>query len=306
MAATPANAQRASSSDGLERLAEAMRPSVETGALAGVVPVIVVRATPAFEETRAWFPGAAVSTLVDVFGAGNLRACEACMSPRVHAEDGRLEHDSVDLTVEEIVGFDVALRGQAAPARAAVWLDETPGGVAVRVVSLQTSQILFAGNYDGALREQKRTGRNFTLTEDVERRLRGDSLTHLFIDAALYPGQHFSLDVVDQFGDRNLDLAGVTLSAFDPVLGFGAVYYRMIPEAFNLTLGAQVVASIPTAAAAGLGLEADLLDPLLTGVLVVRWPIPSTSYGLLLAASTNGNVGLGVTLMNFGLLPVLP
>ena len=92
----------------------------------------------------------------------------------------------------------------------------------MRVVSLRTGQILYAANIDGRLREQQRTAKNFTFTDDLERRLRGESLTHVWVDLGLFPGQHVSLDVVDQFGDRNLDLAGITFSAFDPIVGVGA------------------------------------------------------------------------------------
>jgi len=307
LAAGPALAQRTTTADAFERMKEALSPVVGNGALEGVLPVILVGATPAYEETRAWFPTAAVAALAEVFGAQNIRACEACMSPRLSIEDGRLEHNSVTVAIDEIVAIDSKARGAGAPARAAIWVEETPDGIAVRIISLENSQILFAKNLDGQLREEVRTGQNFSFSDDVARRIRGDSLTHVFIDAALYPGQHISLDVVDQFGDRNLDMAGVTFSAFDPVVGIGAVYYRVIPEAFNLTLGAQVVGSIPTIAASAISGEiTDVLDPPITGVLVARMPIPQTSYAVLLTASTNGQFGVGVSLLNASFLPVLP
>jgi hypothetical protein len=304
----PATAQRNTTSDAFERLKEAMRPVVDDGVLQGVLPVMVVGATPAFEDTRAWFPTAAVVALVDVFGPQNLRACEACMSPRLSVQNGRMEHNSVAVSVDEVVAIDLQNRGPGAPARAAVWLDETTDGVAIRVISLENSQILYARNFDGRLQEESRTARNLSITDDLQRRLRGDSLTHIFIDAAVYPGQHFSADVVDQFGDKNLDMAGITFSLYDPVVGVGAVYYRAIPEAFNLTVGAQIVASIPTIAAQSvLGNDTgDLLDPPVTGVLVARLPLFQTSYAVLLTASTNGRIGVGLTLLNFSFLPVLP
>ncbi|MDP2345290.1 MAG: hypothetical protein Q8O67_30380 [Deltaproteobacteria bacterium] len=307
VASVPALGQRNTTTDAFERMKEALRPVVDDGVLQGVLPIMVVGAAPAFEDTRAWFPTAAVVAMVDVFGGQNLRACEACMSPRVSVQNGRMEHNSVAVSVDEIVAIDLQNRGAGAPARAAVWLDETTDGVALRIISLENSQILYARNFDGQLKEEGRTARNFSITADLQRRLRGDSLTHIFVDAALYPGQHFSLDVVDQFGDRNLDMAGITFSLYDPVVGVGAVYYRAIPEAFNLTLGAQLVASIPTIAATSIiGEDAELLDPPLTGVLVARMPLWDSSYAILLTASTNGRVGVGLTLLNFSFLPVLP
>ena len=305
-ATASARAQREASVAALERMAEALEPAVNGGALDGVAPIILVGARPAFEATRSWFPTAAVVSFADAIGRGKLRACEACMQPRVQAEGGAFVYSSGAMSIAEIVATDTDTRGAGAPAAAAAWIDETDDGVAIRLVSLRTGQILFAQNIDGRLQEQMRSAQTFTFTDDVERRLRGESLTHVWLDLALVPGQHVSLDVVDQFGDKNLDMAGITVSALDPIVGVGGVYYRVIPEAFNLTIGAQAVVSVPTAAVAALGLDGDLLDPLVTGVVVVRWPIPETAYGVLLTASTNGQFGLGITLMNINFLPVLP
>ena len=306
LASTSAFAQRAATTDALERVGEVLQPAIQDGSLQGLSPVMVVGARPAFEATQAWFPTAAIVALADAFGRTNLRACEACMQPRVNVADGRLEYSSMAISLEEIIAIDTNTRGQSAPARAAVWLDETDDGVSIRIVSLSTGQILFAQNLDGALREVKATAQTFNFNDDVQRRLRGESLTHIFIDVALFPGQHVSMDIVDQFGDRNLNMAGLTLSAFDPIIGVGGCYHRVIPEAWNLSVGGQVIASVPTAAGNAFGVTGQLLDPLLTGVLIVRWPIPQTAFAVLGTASTNGKFGLGITLMNFSLLPVLP
>ena len=306
LAAPAARAQRASTAEALERMQEGLAADMESGALANMSPILLVGARPAFQETRAWFPTAATVALANAVGRANLRACEACLQPRVYSVDGVLEYNTGALGLEEINALDANTRGAGAPARAAAWIDETDAGVAVRIISLSTGAVLFARNFDENLRELSRSAEVFSFTDNVERRLRGESLTHIFFDAALYPGQHFSLDVIDQFGDRNLDMAGITMSAWDPLMGIGAVYYRVIPEAFNLTVGVQGILSLPTAATTALGFDGELVDPLLTGVLVLRWPIPTTSYAVLATASTNGQVGIGVTLMNFSLLPVLP
>ncbi len=306
LASSSSRAQRAETSEALERLRDVLEPVVQDGILTGVSPIIVVSARPAFESTRAWFPTAAVVALGDAVGRANLRACEACMNPRASMRDGAFVYASGTLSLAEIVAIDTDMRGAAAPAMAAAWIDETDGGVSLRIISLSTGRILFAENLDGQLKARERTARTFRFTDDMERRLRGESLTHVAIDIGLLPGQHVSLDILDQFGDRNLDLAGVSVSAVDPFLGVGGAYYRVIPEAFNLTVGAQALVAIPTAAGNALGLEGELIDPLLTGVLVVRWPIPNSGFGVLATASTNGTLTLGVSLLNVSFLPVLP
>ncbi len=306
---TAALAQRDTSREALARLEETLTQRLEVGgfALKDVTPAIVVSVAPAFEESRAWYPTAALQSLVRVFGSASLRSCEACMAPRLFVEQGKLEQFTTTLGAEEIIRLDENARGTAAPARVAIWLDETPEGVSLRIIELSNSRIVLAENFDPSLIEMTRTRRNFTLTQELERRARGDSLTHTFLDVTLYPGQHVSLDWAEQWGDSNANLAGVSLSAYDPVIGVGGAYYRIIPNALNLAVGGKVLLSVPTAVASGISGEAvDVLDPMLTAVFVARLPIASSNYGITFTASTNGNIGLGFSLMNITALPILP
>jgi hypothetical protein len=301
--------QRETTRDALSRVEETLTLKLERGGLAGkdVLPLMVVSVTPAFEETRAWYPNAALRTLIQVFGAAGLRACEACMAPRLSVEEGRLIQQSTAPTADELIRIDQGVRGTAAPARAAIYLDETVEGVTVRIIDLRNSRILLAENFDPSLREMTRTRRNFTLSEELDRRSRGDSLSHTFFDVTMYPGLHISGDWTEQWGNGNANLSGVTLALFDPVMGVGGVYYRVIPSAMNIMVGGKLIMSVPTALVQGItGESIDLLDPLLTGVFVARLPIGSSNYGVSLTASTNGQVGLGFSLMNLTSLPFLP
>lgn len=306
---TVAVAQRDTSREALARVEEVLAGRLREGGntFADVTPALVVSVSPAFEETKAWYPTAALQTLVRVFGAASLRSCEACMAPRLFVEEGRLEQNTAALGTQEIIRLDENARGEAPPARVALWLDETPEGVSLRIIDLRNSRIVLARNFDPSLTEMTRSQRNFSLAEELERRARGDSLTHTFLDVTLYPGQHVSLDFTEQFGHTNANLAGLSLSVYDPLVGVGGAYYRVIPSAFNIMVGAKVLLSVPTAIASGIGGQpTQLIDPLLTGVLVVRMPIASSNYGVTLTASTNGRVGLGVSLMNITFLPFLP
>lgn len=302
-------AQRETTRDALSRLEETFAMRLEDGGFSTeeLIPAIVVSAAPAFEESRAWYPTAALASLVRVFGSSGLRSCEACMAPRLYVEEGRLEQTTTALGVAEIVRLDENNRGKAPPARAAIWLDETPQGVSLKVIDLRNSRIVLAENFDPSLREMARTRKTFSLTRELDRRARGDSITHTFMDATLYPGQHLSFDWTEQWGDSNRNLSGVTLSLFDPVVGVGGAYYRVIPQALNIMIGGKIIMSVPTALVESItGQSVDLLDPLLTGVFVVRVPIGSSNYGISLTASTNGRVGIGFCLMNTSTLPVLP
>jgi hypothetical protein len=302
-------AQRDATREALSRLDETLALRLEESG-AGVrelLPAIVVSVNPAFEETRTWYPAEALATLVRVFGSAGLRACEACMAPRTYVQEGLVEQVTTNLGTPEITRLDETARGSSAPARTAIWLDETTEGVSLRIIDLHNSRILLAENFDAAMTGQARTRRNLALIRELDRRSRGDSITHAFFDVTVYPGQHISTDWVDQWGDTNANLSGFSLSLYDPVLGVGGAYYRIIPSAFNITVGAKVLMSLPTGIISGIaGEDVDLLDPLLTGVFMVRVPIARSNYGLTFSASTNGELGIGFSLMNVSLLPFLP
>jgi hypothetical protein len=305
----PAGAVGEITRESLSRLEETLSMRLEDGGLSRkeLTPAIVVSLDPAFEQTRASYPTAALATLARVFGAGGLRACEACMAPRLYMEEGRVEQITTSVGAAEIVRLDESGRGGAAPARTAVWLDETPQGVSLRIIELHTSRIVLAENFDPSLAEAARSRRNFTMARELDRRARGESLTHTFLDLAVYPGQHLSIDWLEQWGYTNANLSGLSLSFFDPVVGVGAAYYRVVPKALNITVGAKVLMSVPTAIVRSFSQDVgDIIDPLLTAVFVARVPIARSNYAITLTASTNGELGIGFSLMNTSLLPFLP
>ncbi|MFZ9886686.1 MAG: hypothetical protein ACO3JL_04200 [Myxococcota bacterium] len=310
--ASVAHGQRDATVAALERFEERLAPLVEEGALSDITPVLLASAQPAFEETRAWYPTAAAAVVVRLFGDGGVRLCEACMNPEVNAIGQRLELRAGPPSTAELLALDARVRGAGAPARAALFVDETPGGIAIKVVSLENGAVLYAANLDRNLSAQERSGVNHNYSLELDRRLRGDSLTHVLFDGAVYPNQHLSLDVLDQFGDRGQHLAGVTMTAIEPVIGVGASYQYVFQDVLNVSLGGKLAVSVPTAAlnaittAVGSEEPVQLLDPLLTGIFTVRVPIPSTNFAVFAMATTNLRFGVGLTLLNTTLLPVLP
>ncbi|MBK7861835.1 MAG: hypothetical protein IPJ65_25105 [Archangiaceae bacterium] len=306
-----AHAQRESTREALTRLEETLELRLEDGTglhLKDLTPVIIVSVKPAYEETKAWYPTQALNTLVRIFGAASVRSCEACMGPRVYADDGYLEQATGDLTAAEITRLDQNARGKATPARAAVWLDENGEGISLKIVDLKNSRIVLAENFDMNLSDLARTRKNVSLARELDRRARGDGLTHIFVDFVIFPGQHFSMEWDEQWGDSNCNLSGFVVSMFDPVLGFGASYFRIIPQALNLMVGAQVLVSFPNALLQLVpnGGGQMLFDNLFTGVLMARLPIASSNFGVVVSLSTNGRVGVGISLLNFTWLPFLP
>jgi hypothetical protein len=304
-----AAAQLETTREALTRVEETLNNRRIDGVLSkDLMPAIVVSVKPNFEETKNWYPTAALKTLVRLFTASALRSCEACMAPRVYMEQGHLEQNTSDLSIAEIIRLDETIRQTGAPARTAIWLDENEQGVSLRMVSLENGRLILAENFDSKMTEVEQTTKRTNEARELDRRAKGDSLVHTFFDASLYPGQHISLDWSEQWGPDNANISGMSISLFDPVVGLGINYFRVIPQAFNLMVGAKVLISLPTALAAALSndITQQLLNPLLNGVLVVRLPISTSNFGIILTASTNAQFGIGISLLNISLLPFLP
>ncbi len=303
-------AQRDTTRNALSRMEAALSVQInETGALTrkDILPTIVVSAEARYQETTAWYPTEAVGTVVRLWGPSSVRLCEACMAARLRVEPGRFEQNTAALSGPEIAAFDETIRGTAQGARTAIWVDETAQGVSVRILDLKNSRILYAENFDDHPREAKALAKNIALIKEQERRVRGDALSHTFVDVGVLPSQHIGIDWSEQWGDTNANLAGFSLTLLDPIVGVGGSYFRIIPEAFNITVGIKVLVSVPTAIARAVSPDLQgLIDPLLTAALVVRWPIFNSNFGIVGSVSTNGNVSFGVSLLNISFLPVLP
>ncbi|MEQ1565398.1 MAG: hypothetical protein ABMA64_07150 [Myxococcota bacterium] len=292
--------------DALDRLEEVLELRLEDGRLSrdDVLPAIVVQARPRYEETAPWFATRSLEVLQQAFGEGNLRLCEACMAPRGFVGGGELVYQTGPIGLDEVTRLDDGARGPAPAARSAVWIEEYAGGVSVRIVDLRTARVLFAQNIDPLLIENANSQRMYTLSEELERRARGDSLTQAFVDLVVYPGQHVSLDWTEQWGPTNANLSGITLSLVDPVVGVGAVHYRRV-DVLDTLVGAKLIVSVPTALVRIVD-DGDVIDPLLTGVALVRVPFGRSNYGAVASVSTNGAIGIGVSLLNIRLVPVIP
>lgn len=308
----PAFAIVTGTAQSLDRLEETLRAALDEGGLkqADLVPMLVVSSAPHYEESRASFRPAATSTLGKVFPGGTLRVCEACMEAQTRADAGALEIRLGDAGFEEIRAADDRIRGASSPAKSAVWLDETREGVAIRILDLRTGRVLHADNLSPTLAWAARSARSFNLSQDLRRKMRGDSLTHVFFDVGIYPNQMLAFDWTEQWGRANENLTGLSFSFFNPVMGLGPTYLRVFREAMGLGLGGKIMLSVPNALLRSISKTAprNFLDPLLTFTGIARFPFPflDGNYGAMLFASSNGRVGLGISTFNISLLPVLP
>jgi hypothetical protein len=294
------------SQESLRRAEEILNLRLEQGYFksAEVVPALVVSVAPAFEESRKSFQSSALSVLGQVFGAGSLRLCEACDVPQSFATGGKLESRVGTVSLEDLRQIDMASRGEAPPARSAIWLEETHEGVSLRILEIATGRVIYAENVTPLLVWSQRSRKNYDLTKDLERRDRGESLTHSFFDIGIYPTPHLAIDWSEQWGMGNEHLSGITLSFFTPLLGIGPHYARVIPSMFNALLGGKLMLSAPTALVSAVAQRnTTVLDPLATLIAFVRVPIAGTSLGGFFYFASTGKVGIGVSSLQTSFLP---
>ena len=293
--------------DALDRLDEVLELRKEDGALSAerVTPAIVVSTAPRYEASADWFGTRALEVLARHFGNDGLRLCEACMVPRAWVADGNMLYQTGPAGLDEVRRLDDQTRGEALPARTAIWVDEQRGGVGIKIVDLRNGRVLFAQNIDPYLVEERNTFRYISLSEELERRNRRRGLSQGFFDVAVgFPAAHVSMDFTDQWGKRNNQFSGATITVTDPFVGLGAVHYTSI-NFINMMFGGKVAFALPTALARSLTeQDIQLINPLLTVVGVVRVPFGRSNYGGVFTVSTNGQVGVGISLMNISLLPV--
>ena len=309
-----ADAFRESTAEALDRLEEILFVVQEDNAnlLDDALPMLIVDIRPKYELSQGWLDGRVTQLLTRVFPGGEFRDCVACRFPRTYAEPGRLEQRTGPVGVIELRSLDRSLRGNSAAARSGIWLEETARGVSVKIVQLASGRILLAENIDPQRGERAISAQRVERLRELERRNRGEGITHAFVDIGLYPGQHISGDWVEQWGPNNRQLSGLSVSLFDPVLGIGAAHYWVLPFGESV-VGAKLLMSFPTATAEFAASLADededppeLIDPLLNLVAVYRMPIARSNYGVTVTASTNGRVTVGLSLLNTSFLPVLP
>jgi hypothetical protein len=304
-----ARADTATTRDALDRLDEILELRIADGRLdpEQVLPAILVSAEPRYVTSEDWYSVRVIEVLQGAFGTSGLRLCEACMAPRAFVGSGVLQYQSGPVSLDDVVRLDDNTRGQSPAAQSGIWVDETVSGVAVRIVDLQTGRVIFAMNVDPYLVENARSRRNYTMSEELARRARGDGVTQFFGDVAVWPRQHISVDITDQWGKTNANLSGVTISLIDPVIGLGGSHYRVLPLG-NVMVGGKVILSVPTALANSVDPgddPIDVIDPMVTAVGVIRVPFGRSNYGAVMTLSTNGAFGVGISLMNMRFIPVV-
>ncbi len=278
-------------------------------------PMIVVGVFPYSEDTRRELSARGYSVLRRSFRDVTLRICQACMSARVFQKQGRLDYSIGLPPPEDVKRLDEQMRGVSPPARSMVTLTESARGVALEIVSLVNGRVLYAEHFTPELERERRSRQSFSRAAELQRRSRGESLTHSFVDYGLLGynvagglvGVHLALDWMEQWGPNNEFLTGLSISVVGPVLGVGASAGMAFPQLFDALMGAKVHLSVPNLLVSTIAQsDQEIIDPTVTVTGYLRVPYGLDNYGAFLFGSSSGSLGIGISSLNTSILPVVP
>src|SRR5690606_36022353 len=119
----------------------------------------------------------------------------------------------------DIRAYDGAEHPQGPPAVAALWIEELPDGLALRIADLATGMVLVAETIHNGQSTMPAAVHGYNVARLSDARARGTLIKHSVFDVAFYPQPHMAWSWLEQWGDYNQHLSGIGVSLVNPVLG---------------------------------------------------------------------------------------
>ncbi|MCX6127111.1 MAG: hypothetical protein NTV34_20500 [Proteobacteria bacterium] len=257
-----------------------------------VSPLLVTPPQHLWEESRSDFSSSSVAILKKVFSdQGQLIFCEECGSERLHiGKDHTISLSHGDMSQSELSAIANDPRFQGA--KAIAFLRETASGVELRIVRLDSAEIVIQHLADSRVNLDNAKAR-LGLTDEVERRKRGESLAYTFIDLGLYPNPMIHVSFFEQWGSRNQHLTGVVFSLLNPNFAIGGSYRYMLPQLRRCTISGTIFYPLQNAVANS---DGGSLSSFAFSA-GVQYAFSST-FGLFAEGSTGGSISAGLSFFN--------
>lgn len=304
LAAEPAFALLGQTASDLAVLEDTLRDRIERerSLKERVAPLILAPPVHYWRESREDFQAAVTETVTKGMGeGGEVIACLDCDTWRLHVREGQsLNMQNGEIALEELGRLKQNPLYRSAKALATV--SETPSGVAMRITSLDDGRVLFFALADSSatLDDAKPF---FNYAKERDRRLRGESLSYVFINTGLYPNGMFQLEFLEQWGERNQHLSGIGLSLFNPTFALGLVYHYMLPGMPRLHASGAVYYPLQNALASAVDDDQDVTDKFVAQLMIQG--TFSDSYGIFASLNTEGTFSIGVNFYNPLFMPFL-
>ena len=222
----------------------------------------------------------------------NLMVCEVCLNPEMQPGSG-LYYRYGQVSLEDVRN---AYRDIERKPIAALWVSYNKGMLSYRIVSLETGHVIYSENIHENMDWNGRSIRNFSKSRMAERVGRHEAIYHHQWDLGLYPGFHLGYSFLNQWGQHNDYLSGLTMSVAGPLLGLGVAFFKVIDSPAHPLVGVKLMVNLPEAAGSALSNESSGGEALV-GQFIAKYPFPGNMGGLLGIGliNTDGTVALGVS-----------
>ncbi len=268
-----------------------------------ISPLLLAPPLHHWQESRADFSASLQNTLsASLPEIVKILPCTECDRWRMHVSNTQtIQVINGEIALSELHELKKDVRYREAKAYAMA--SETPSGVEFKIVDINSGAILFAALADSS-KDLNQVKPYFGLAAERDRRLSGESLNYVFINAGLYPTGLFQMEFVEQWGSRNQHISGLGLSLFNPTFALGAVYHYILPKTKRLHVSGALYYPLANALASALPDDEETL----TGGFVVQGMVQysfANSYGAFVSLSTEGTFSIGLNMYNPLILPFL-
>lgn len=294
-----AYALQESTRENLRRLQEKLREAIEDYSLdqkqLSPLTLVDVRST---HEDPATLTNAVLSELNEALRI-TVVTCDSCKATYASNADRSIYH-SAPTDVQEIRSVYL---GQQLQPKAAAWVALDQRTLSVRIVSLDTSQVLFAHTIDSEMDWSARSLRSFSQSRQAERSARGDVILHSHWDFGVNPfgsSSHVGYSYLQQWGSYNQYLSGLCFNLTDPVFGFGFATFKAFSEFNEALVGGKFLINTPQLLARSIDRTSDnnsALGPPLNLVVMIKYPLfgrPEKFYANAFLG-TSGSFGIGLS-----------
>ncbi|SMF71120.1 hypothetical protein [Pseudobacteriovorax antillogorgiicola] len=255
-----------------------------------VAPVVLVSVMDGQDRASDALSNQTYSTASKIFGR-QLMDCQECLRPEVRPGKG-LYYRYGFISLDDVRNI---YEGKELQPRSALWVAYADGSLSYRLVSLKTGRVIYSDTIQEDLDWNSRSIRNFTKSRMKERYGRQDAIYHHTWEMGLYPNFNLSYNFLNQWGENNDQLSGLTISVINPTLAIGAAYYKVLDLDNAPIVGAKLLVKIPEALASESG-ESSSGSSLVVQA-IAKHPFPGNWGGLsgMVTVDTEGTVSIGVS-----------
>ncbi len=255
-------------------------------------PVLVAPPQHLWEESRTDFASATMSLLKEVWtGSGSLIACSECASAKTRVStDHQVQFSSGPLSHNELIGL--LANERYINAKTVLYVRETAKGIELKIIRISDGAIMYQKLADST-EDLESAKPRLHLVDEMERRKRGEALAYTFIELGFYPNPLAHISFLEQWGQANQHMTGVTLALTGPNMSLGVTYRYFLSTNPKIQVGGSVLFPLQNALKLSQGNNSSFLVVAATAQYAF-----SPTFGVFASGNSAGTISTGISLYN--------